>query len=133
MGDAVKDANQLISFFKFYGFDTYFERFPNGYATMLGEHGVELSVGQVQLVGLARALWRNPQLLLLDEPTASLDNETEKFVLDVLDKIKENAAILVLTHKKSVANWADNIYSLEAGVTKTVSNNAKSSLNKQLL
>jgi ABC-type multidrug transport system fused ATPase/permease subunit len=69
------------------------------------------------MLGLARALWRKPSLLLLDEPTASFDRDTERFVLALLDKLKEQMGILVLTHRLSTARRADQIIVLNRGKT----------------
>jgi ATP-binding cassette, subfamily C, bacteriocin exporter len=106
---------KLIQFFTEYGFNAYFEQFPNGYATILGENGISISGGQVQLVGLARALWRNPQLLLLDEPTANLDSDTERFVIQLLRKLSSKMGIIILTHRISVARPCNEIYILKNG------------------
>ena len=103
------------SFFEYYGFNPYFEQFPNGYTTLLGENGVNISGGQIQLVGLARALWRNPQVLLLDEPTAGLDNDTERFVIQLLKKLSSKMAIIILTHRISFARPCNEIYILKNG------------------
>ncbi len=69
------------------------------------------------MLGLARALWRKPSLLLLDVPTASLDRDTERFVLALLDKLKAEMGILVLTHRLSTARRADQIVVLNRGKT----------------
>ncbi|HPR33955.1 MAG TPA: peptidase domain-containing ABC transporter, partial [Prolixibacteraceae bacterium] len=79
-----EDVRRCVQFCVTYGFHDYFMKFPNNYATLLGENGIKISGGQKQLIGLARALWSQPQLLLLDEPTSSLDRDTERFVLDLL-------------------------------------------------
>jgi ATP-binding cassette subfamily B protein len=115
LGDASVSEAKLLTFFKETGFNVYFEQFPNGYATVLGENGVSISGGQVQLVGLARALWCNPPLLLLDEPTANLDSDSEQFVIQLLQKLAQNTGILILTHRISVARPCKNIYILKNG------------------
>lgn len=98
-----------------WGLDRYFHAFPQGYATLLGEEGINISGGQQQLVGWARALYKNPQLLLLDEPTAAMDRHTEQFVMDLLDKIKTEKGALILTHRLSTARRADRIFILKDG------------------
>jgi ATP-binding cassette subfamily B protein len=79
-----------------------------------------LSGGQKQLVGLARALYKKPKLLILDEATSAMDRHTEKFILDLLYKLKTEICILWVTHKIESARLADRIYSLQDGVIKTV-------------
>jgi ABC-type bacteriocin/lantibiotic exporter with double-glycine peptidase domain len=117
LGEAPESPEKLEAFFQEYDLDNYFRQFPNGYATIVGEQGVNLSGGQQQMLGLARALWRKPSLLLLDEPTASLDRDTERFVLALLDKLKAEMGILVLTHRLSTARRADQIVVLNRGKT----------------
>jgi ATP-binding cassette, subfamily C, bacteriocin exporter len=115
LGDPSVSQEKLVTFFEKHGFNPYFEQFPNGYSTILGENGVNISGGQMQLVGLARALWRNPQVLLLDEPTAGLDNDTERFVIQLLKKISPQMAIIILTHRISFARPCNEIYILKNG------------------
>jgi ATP-binding cassette subfamily B protein len=115
LGEEVKNPEALQAFFEHYGFDAYFSQFPNGYLTLLGEEGVNLSGGQQQLVALARALYRQPELLLLDEPTAALDRDTEQFVLQLLEQLKSQVGIVVLTHRLRTARAADRMYVIEQG------------------
>lgn len=115
LGEAPESPEKLEAFFQEYDLDNYFRQFPNGYATIVGEQGVNLSGGQQQILGLARALWRRPSLLLLDEPTAALDRDSEHFVLSLLHKIKDRMGILVLTHRLSTARRADKIIVLHQG------------------
>jgi len=112
LGDTTGKADDIIDFCQTYGFAAYFEQFPQGYFTLLGEDGVNLSGGQRQLVALARALYRNPQLLLLDEPTSAMDQHTEQFVMNLLDNLRPQLAILLITHKPQLATTASRAYRL---------------------
>ncbi|SEP74825.1 peptidase domain-containing ABC transporter [Neolewinella agarilytica] len=117
LGEVPESPEKLDEFFQKYGLDDYFRQLPNGYATIVGEQGVNLSGGQQQILGLARALWRKPSLLLLDEPTAALDRNAERIVLKLLEQLKTEMGILVLTHRLSTARRADEIVVLGAGKT----------------
>jgi ATP-binding cassette subfamily B protein len=77
-----------------------------------------LSGGQRQLLALARCLYGRPQLLLLDEPTSAMDAATERFVIGVLQRYRQEAGILVISHKDSLTQLADRIYVLEGGVSR---------------
>ena len=113
-----EDAAAAVDICRAYGFDAYFARLPQGYATLVGENGTVLSGGQRQLVALARALCRRPQLLLLDEVTSAMDRRTEAFVLDLLHRLREHLGIVFVTHRASAATRADRIYVLEDGATR---------------
>lgn len=99
-----------------YGFDTYFNEFPQGLFTLLGEEGINLSGGQKQLISFARTLFKNPKLLILDESTSAMDRNTEHFFLSVLQKIKPEKIILFISHRlHSLPKIADEICILENG------------------
>lgn len=110
-----KEIEKVIGFCNESGLGQFFETFPQGYATLLGEEGVNISGGQKQLVALARALYQNPQLLLLDEPTSAMDRETEQKVLDLLTGLGYEMAIIMVTHRVQSIKHADRIYILENG------------------
>jgi ATP-binding cassette, subfamily C, bacteriocin exporter len=118
LGNAQEEAKAIIAFCEEYGFDSYFKEFPQHYLTLLGEEGVNISGGQQQLVALARALYQNPQLLLLDEATSAMDRKMEQFVLGLLNKIKGDTTIIIVTHRFKPAKIANRIYILEEGTVK---------------
>jgi ATP-binding cassette subfamily B protein len=120
-----EDWNAVLLFCKAKGFDRYFNTFPQGYFTLLGEGGISISGGQRQLVGLARALYREPDVLLLDEITSSLDHEAEEFVLKLLEAEKQRAAILLITHDlpDSLKNTVINSLGQSDAEVATISNN----------
>jgi ABC-type bacteriocin/lantibiotic exporter with double-glycine peptidase domain len=97
------------------GLITYLSRLPQGLHTLIGEGGVNISGGQKQLVCLARCLFHQPQLLLLDEPTAAMDKSTEAFVIALLQEWRSKAGMIIISHKDSLTNIADTVYELENG------------------
>lgn len=80
---------------------------------MIGENGTAVSGGQRQRIALARALYKDFKLLVMDEATAALDMETEKAVIDSIRQVKGNKTILMVTHHMSLANECDMIYKIE--------------------
>jgi len=113
---AEENPENIIQFCKDYGFDKFIAEFPQGYDTLLGEEGVNLSGGQQQIIALARALYKKPQLLILDEATAAMDRNTEKFTMDLLQSLKKDIAVLFISHRlQMLKNNADRIYILENG------------------
>lgn len=99
------------------GFTPFLDSLPQGVLTLIGEEGVKLSGGQRQMIGLARVLATQPQLLLLDEATASLDRHSEGFVLGLIEKLKEKMAVLLITHRlHTLATICDAMYVLEGGL-----------------
>lgn len=115
LSDNEQEAIHAIEVLNMYGLSPYFEKFPQGFFTMLGDGGVQISGGQKQLVGLARALVCNPQLLLLDELTAHMDRGTENFVLELLTTLKKSMGILSITHSFRSATISDRIIVLSDG------------------
>lgn len=107
-----------IKFCQNYGFEEFINTLPQGYVTILGEEGISLSGGQKQIIALARALYKKPQLLILDEPTSAMDRKTEKFCIELLNKFKENIAIFFISHRlETLKKYADVICVLENGKT----------------
>lgn len=88
---------------------------PEGIETVIGERGVRLSGGQRQRLGLARALYANPKLLVLDEATSALDNITEKEIIKSLLSLPDDLTIVMIAHRLSTVQYADDIFLLEEG------------------
>lgn len=116
----------IEKFCKQYGFTDFINTLPQGFATILGEEGINLSGGQKQIIALMRVLYKKPQLLLLDEFTSAMDRKTEKFVLNLLKKLKSDLTIIFISHRlHSLPQIADKIYVLENGVISNFGNHKK--------
>ncbi len=88
---------------------------PDGYAEVLGERGARLSGGQRQRIGLARSLYRNAAVLILDEGTSSLDARAELAVNDMLARFRRQRTVLIITHKDSMLRQCDLVVELDQG------------------
>lgn len=97
------------------GLDALLARLPQGLATEVGERGLALSAGERQRIALARALLRRPAVLVLDEPTAALDAETERRVGEGLRRLLPDATLVVITHRPALAEAADMVVTLRDG------------------
>jgi len=112
-------ADQIWTAVRRAGLEEFINSLPDGLNTMLGEKGAKLSTGQAQRIGLARALLRDAQILLLDEPTASLDSATEARVLggirEWIDDAPERRMVIIATHRRTTAESADQIFAIADG------------------
>jgi subfamily B ATP-binding cassette protein MsbA len=122
---ATKD--EIIAAAKLANADEFISRMPMGYDTLVGERGSTLSGGQRQRIGIARVMVRNNPILLLDEPTAALDSESEKLVIDALEKLMKGKTVIAIAHRLTTIRDADQIIVLAGGVV------AESGSHDQLL
>jgi len=95
--------------------DEFIGRFPKKYNQLVGERGIRLSVGQKQRIAIARAILRDPRILILDEPTSALDARSEKLIQESLQKLMENRTTFIIAHRFSTVREADKILVLEKG------------------
>jgi subfamily B ATP-binding cassette protein MsbA len=96
--------------------DEFISKMPKGYDTMVGERGSTLSGGQRQRLGIARVMVRNSPILLLDEPTAALDSESEKLVIEALERLMKGRTVITIAHRLSTIRDADQIIVIANGV-----------------
>ena len=101
---------------KIAGISDFIDSLPNGYDTMVGERGVRLSGGQIQRIGIARALYRSPTVIIFDEATSSLDGITEKILMETIQKIAHKKTVIMVAHRLTSVKRCDVIHLIENGV-----------------
>ncbi|BFM41776.1 peptidase domain-containing ABC transporter [Flavobacterium sp. CFS9] len=116
LGDSFPNIQRILDLSKQLGITDFVEKLPNGFETQIGENGAMLSGGQKQRIAIARALYKNPDILLMDEATASLDTASEKMVKEVIDNFKtQGKTIIVIAHRLSTIANADTILVMKNG------------------
>jgi subfamily B ATP-binding cassette protein MsbA len=107
---------EIVEAAKLANADEFISRMPNGYQSFVGDRGDTLSGGQRQRIGIARAIIRNNPILILDEPTAALDTESERLVIEALERLMKGRTVLTIAHRLSTIRDADKIIVLKDGV-----------------
>ena len=116
LGDPGRDLGRILELVDLLEMEEFLEALENGIHTFIGESGRNLSGGQKQRIAMARALYRDPKILLLDEPTSSLDKKSEKAVIRVMRKLKnEGKTVIVISHRPSTIAEADRILTIDQG------------------
>ena len=113
-GSATRD--EIVKAAKLANADEFIAKMPQGYDTMVGDRGDTLSGGQRQRIGIARALIRNNPILILDEPTAALDTESEQLVMEALERLMKGRTVITIAHRLSTIRNSDKIVVLKGGV-----------------
>jgi len=115
MGNPDATEEQVIEAAKIANAHEFIIQLQNGYHTNIGDDGNKLSGGQKQRVSIARAVLKNPPIMILDEATSALDTESERYVQDALEKMMENRTSLIIAHRLSTIQKADHIVVMEKG------------------
>ena len=116
---AATDENIAIEDIKFVcriaGISEFIEQLQEGYQTVVGERGSKLSGGQIQRIGIARALYKNPSVIVFDEATSALDSITEKIVMEAVNNLSHKKTIIMISHRLSSIRNCDIIHVMDKG------------------
>ena len=93
----------------------FVDNLPEGLNTIVGEKGVRISGGQKQRIGIARALYNKPNILIFDEATSALDTETEKEIINSVNKFKGKKTVIIVSHRMSAVSNCDRLFMLDKG------------------
>lgn len=116
VGQFQPEFEKISKLIKQLGLEDFVSNLPNGVNTQIGEHGASLSGGERQRVAIARSLYKEPRVLILDEVTSSLDSISENYVQQTLNKlVEQGVTIIVIAHRLSTIKLADNVIVLEKG------------------
>ena len=107
------DFHQIHKLLDFLGLKKLVDEMPNGIESFLGDRGITLSGGQIQRFGIARALYKNPEILILDESTSALDSDTQKTIIDGIFKFYPNITIVLVTHRMEVLKYCNKIFEIK--------------------
>lgn len=116
LGDTQPDMKRISCLVKQLGLTDFIDRLPNGYMTQVGEHGATLSGGERQRLAIARALYKEPEILIFDEATSSLDSIAERYVKETLDALAgKGKTVIIIAHRLTTVRCADNIIVIDKG------------------
>ena len=114
-GNSTATKEEVLQAAKIARADDFISTMPDGYETVIGERGVRLSGGQKQRIAIARAILKNSPVLILDEATSAVDNETEALIQQAIDELSKSRTVVVIAHRLSTVMKADKIIVLEGG------------------
>jgi len=116
VGEFEPDMKKVTDICTMIGIKDFVEKLPNGFHTYIGENGTSLSGGEKQRIAIARALYKDPEILILDEATSSLDSASEQYIQQAIDHLKnQNKTIIIIAHRLSTVMIADEIVMLKDG------------------
>jgi ABC-type multidrug transport system fused ATPase/permease subunit len=115
IGDMEAVDRRVLAAAAFAGADAFIRALPAGYDTIVGDGGRQLSAGELQRIALARAFLRDAPFVILDEPTANLDQESAEVVAEAVERLRAGRTVLLAVHRPQLAARADRVVRLEAG------------------